>query len=189
MKYLLYFFLFFFITFFFLALIASGTNSGLLEKGSNDDPVFVAYRSGGGRDIYHDGDRYGHKIEITFNGNYTLYRLIYHGQPGNSKISEKEIQCGSLQKNEFESLKACIQGSEFFDLPEKLPEASPRDVEFRAPARRIEMSIRPSQGEKSVTVTAQMGADREHYPEDFLKIHSELNEICRALLEHYHSEE
>lgn len=145
--------------------------------------VFIDYRSGGGRDLFRDGDRYGHRLEVTFTGNYILYRLLYRGRPGDSSIDQKEIKRGALDRGVFNSLRSKVSESDFSKLPRRLPEVGPHEAEYRTPARTVQVSIRPEPGEEAVTVKAHMAVDREYYPEFFLDLYHELNEISRELLE------
>ncbi len=156
------------------------------------DPVevegFFSYSVGGGMDTYSDGDLYGHKLEIDYNKDYTLYERIYYGEPGDSTISENKIGQGALDTEDFESLNEVIEESDFFVISQSLPDVSPLEVGFREPAKTVEITMWPTTDEDPHTVRAYMGVDRKHYPENFLSIKREVREILQELREfHYNA--
>ncbi len=160
-----------------------------MEKETTEwDEVFIVYSSGGGRDVFRDGDRYGHKLEMCFDGDYVLFRLRYRGEPGDSSIEEEEIKRGVIDNKIFQSLKKSILESDFFELPAELPDVSPHEVEYRTPARTIKMSVRPAPTDEMHTVRSRMAIDRKRYPKTFWDLHKKLSEISRDLLELYHSD-
>ena len=149
-----------------------------------DDEVYAVYSRGGGMDIYANGDRYGHKLEIFMDGRFCLYRRIYQKDEKDSNhgsIQDQTAGDGELDPARMDSLRSLIDKSDFFSLPSRLPDVSPHEVEHRTPAETVIITIRKEDGTLH-RVQAGMGVDSQHYPEDFLEIHRFLRNWQRELI-------
>ncbi|NGP89666.1 hypothetical protein [Fodinibius halophilus] len=155
------------------------------DSGSSEQKkgYYIRYSKGGGMGEYQSGAVYGYVIEVSFSANYTLYKQIYSEKNGKQQIREVEVKHGSLPKETFTSLSDYISQSSFSSFPSSLPNIDPRKVEINTPAPRIELSVRLKQGEKPTTVKANMGADQEYYPNQFLKLTKKLGDILRKVQE------
>ena len=153
------------------------------DTGDEEKNLFISYRHGGGMDMYQDGDRYGHKIDIAFDGTYTLYRLIYRSGNGRGSVSEESVRRGTLPEDTLSSIKATLECEGFYDLKERLPAGSPHEIEMRGPAPSVTITARLQPADSTHTVRANMGADRRHYPELFNELNRRLHAILRAEIE------
>lgn len=141
------------------------------------DNIFVVYQEGGGFDVYEDGDRYGYKMEISFEGDVILYERIYRKVDGDRSMDEVEINKGKVDESQLDSLSSTIEKSGFFEYPNRLPDVSPLEVEIRTPAEQISISIRKSPDEEIKKVRANLGADHKHYPEGFFELRREFRQL------------
>jgi hypothetical protein len=135
--------------------------------------IFLEYSEGGGFDIYEQGDTYGHKIEIDFSGNYTLYKNIYIDTTETPGLKAVEINRGSFSQDTLAKLKETLKSHSFFEYPSYLPEAGP-NANLRTPAKHIIITARLSPDEDRKTVRVQLGADHEFYPVNFFDLRSRL---------------
>ena len=143
--------------------------------------TLLAYSYGGGMDTYQDGDRYGYRVEIRGNGEYALYERIYRRSEDGGTLQNDRINQGTLQGEVFDSLKTLIRTSDFSSLPDRLPNVDPRKTEIRGPAEEVYLSVRTEQSRRHTT-RAHMGADPEHYPDTFLRLHRKLKQLIREEL-------
>ncbi len=164
----------------------NGTENSTSEEfqdTENDTPamseIFVEYQEGGGFDIYEDGNRYGYKMVVAFNGDVVLYERIYRKGNGERSIEEVKINTGRLEETTFDTLMSSIEKSGFFEFPNRLPDVSPLEVEMRSPAKQVSISIRTKPDDELKTVRANLGADREHYPKEFFELSGELQKLMK----------
>ncbi len=148
-----------------------------------DDQLFISYTMGGEMDVYQDGDRYGYKIEITDNGNYTLYRRFYKESNGERSIVDSLHIEGALPQEKFQEIKSLASDSEFSGLANRLPKGSPREIEMRTPAESVSITVHDLNDGQEHTVRANMGADRHHYPDIFNDLNNTLRSLVRDKLE------
>lgn len=152
-----------------------------VDDESQTGQLFIRYAEGGGFDIYEDGDRYGYALEIYFSGEFKLFRRIYAITDDKSQIREEEISSGNLDPELIDELQELLEETGFFGFPERLPAGSPHEIEMRTPAENVSISFRRASEEVFHSVRANLGADRQHYPEAFLELRSELRDLIQEL--------
>lgn len=143
----------------------------------------IEYSHGGEMDIYSDGNQYGHKITIDFEGNLTIYERIYRQYNKEEYIDDQKVKELTLDSSQLDSLKALIQDPDFSSLSGRLPNVDPREVEIREPAASIEVTYKSDHEAEASSIRANMGADRRHYPEAFLEFNREMQNLLRSHLE------
>ena len=148
-----------------------------------ENGVFLVYEYGGGMDIYRDGDQYGHRIEIDSTGGYVFYERIYREQQGDQSVQHRQLNRGVLEKETLDTLKAQIRRLDLSKLPDRLPDVDPRKVSLMQPAESVSLTIKSGMPDEQ-SVRSYMGADSEHYPEEFLGIHRFLRQLVRSKAEH-----
>lgn len=156
-------------------LLAACRTSEPEATGGNDD-VLISYAYGGGMDMYQDGDRYGHRIVLYFDGTYTLYERTYReAEDERRSIDEKAIGQGTLDAETVDLLRQKAPAAH--EWPERMPDVDPRRVPVREPAETVTLDVRTEPGESAASVQANMGADAEHYPDRFWSFHREMREL------------
>ncbi|WP_138431573.1 hypothetical protein [Fodinibius saliphilus] len=153
------------------------------DSSEQTEDYYFRYSKKGEMDEYENGDTYGYTIEVSFSADYTLYKQIYSESNGERKIKETEIKQGSLSKDTFDELSDLLSQTPVSAFPSTLPDVDPREVMINTPAPRVEVSVRLERGKEPVTVKANMGADREYYPDQFLKLTEKLGKILRKVQE------
>ena len=160
-----------------LVVLAASCQPDETRTDDGDEAVLVTYAYGGGMDRYQDGDRYGHRLTVRFDGTYTLYERIYREENGERSIRDQNIAQDTLEEEPLESLKTQVQAFAAEAWPERLPDVDPRRVELREPADQVTLEARAEPGDEPTTVRAHMGADPEHYPGAFWTLHQELRRL------------
>lgn len=150
---------------------------------ANEDEFLITFSMGGEMDMYQDGDHYGRKMTINFDGSLIIYDRVYRHRNKNSFIEDTNIYSGTVSSKSLDSLTTFMQASAFSELPSRLPAVDPREVDIREPAENIEITFQPTPDDEPHSVRAHMGADRRHYPEQFLEINRHLRSLMRARLE------
>ena len=148
------------------------------KDGRSNSEIWVSYSVGGGMGIYADGALYGRKVEITTDGKFRMYRRYMHRLNEERSLRDSLQIQGEVDSGRMETLLELISRANFFELPGRLPDASPMDIEIREPAESVEMVIRREDGTKH-RVRAHMGADTRHYPEEFIELHRYLRRWVR----------
>ena len=156
----------------------AGCDSPPSDEGS---PVHISYQIGGERDLYEDGDRYGHKITIRFNRTYTLHQLTYRETDGGRRLEEALVRRDTLRQTIFDQLQSDVDTLSTDAFPEVLPTVNPRTVPFRTPALSVVLATRQGPTAAMDTIQANMGADRTHYPSAFLQLHDRLGALVRSM--------
>ena len=158
-------------------------NSGKYAADDHNGNYMIEYSHGGEMDIYSDGNQYGHKITIDFEGNLTIYERIYRQYNKEEYIDDQKVKELTLDSSQLDSLKALIQDPDFSSLSGRLPNVDPREVEIREPAASIEVTYKSDHEAEASSIRANMGADRRHYPEAFLEFNREMQNLLRSHLE------
>lgn len=167
---------------FFLSMCRVGDQTPAQDAGEED--LFLSYRVGGSMDMYEAGDRYGHGIDIQFNGRYQLYRRIYQKGAGETpSVRDEEVGEGELDEEVFASLKSKVDSLDLSSLPKRLPDVDPRKVEIREPAETVILRARSAPSTELIEIQAHMGADRQHYPSTFLQLHDRFQQLYQRLSE------
>ncbi len=151
------------------------------ESGIRNTGVYVIYSKGGGMDRYESGDRYGHKLELHTDGSYSIYQRIYQKKEGKGTVEDTLMRQGKADPARMDSLRSLVGESDFFTLPQRLPDVSPLEVEFREPAETITIIIRKEDGTMH-RVQSYMGVAQRHYPERFIAIHRFLRVWLQELM-------
>ena len=81
----------------------------------------------------------------------------------------------------IEELQSLLNKMNFFNLAQRLPAGSPHDVEIRTPAESVAITARSSADSESYTVRANMGADRQHYPDYFFELRAQLRQLMEQI--------
>jgi hypothetical protein len=145
-------------------------------------PTFVTYEVGGGQDLYSDGDPYGHRVRIAFDRRYVLSRLVYRTTDDGYTLDTTHMGRGRLSAAPFDQLRARVEGLASDSIPARLPAVDPRDGAIRTPASSVVLKARPAPAADRVSVRANMGADREHYPSSFVRLHAALNRLLNSTM-------
>jgi hypothetical protein len=143
-------------------------------------PLLVSYQSGGGVDMYENGDRYGHRIEVRFNGEYKLHRLTYRESEEGDTLASALVRQDTLAPDVLDTLKAQVQRLQADSVSPTLPDVDPRSTIIRTPARSVRLEARPKPAATAVKVEANMGADRENYPPSFLTLYGRLQRLIES---------
>lgn len=150
------------------------------ETSSTSDTLFIQYSQGGEFSEYSDGDVYGKRIDVAFNGNVDVYDRIYHVNNGERNIEDVKQSENKIDQNKISELKSLLEESSFFEYQESLPDIDPRKVQINTPAKSIEISTRKSSDTDLKTVNANLGASQEHYPDGFFEIINNLESIINS---------
>lgn len=144
--------------------------------------VFLSYQVGGEQDMYSDGDQYGHRVQLSFDRRYVLSRLVYRTTNDGYTLDTMEVRRDRLSPSVFDTLRTRAEAVVSDSIPARLPSVNPRDVSIRAPAMSVTLKARSTPSSDRVSVRANMGADREHYPPSFLRLHSTLNRLLYSTM-------
>jgi hypothetical protein len=158
-----------------MVLFARSDCTGPEGKGSSS--VFITYQVGGEQDAYSDGDQYGHRMKLSFDRRYVLSRLTYRTTSDGYALDTTEIGRDRLSPSVFDTLRTCVEALVSDSIPARLPAVDPRDVLIRTPALSVTLEAQSAPSADQMSVRANMGADREHYPSSFLRLHSALNRL------------
>ena len=166
-----------------LLLAAAALTKAVKANHHTEDQHVVVFSHGGEMDMYEDGDHFGRKMTIGFDGNLKIYDRTYRTRNKESDIEDVEIYSGSINSEELDTLITYFEKSGFTEVSRRLPSVDPREVQIREPAESIEIIFKADRDAESHTVRANMGADRQHYPEKFLELNRELRNILRSKIE------
>ncbi|WP_208427240.1 MULTISPECIES: hypothetical protein [Salinibacter] len=163
-----------------VGLLVGGACAG--PNGEDAAPTLVTYEVGGEQDLYSDGDAYGHRVRIAFDRRYVLSRLVYRTTDDGYTLDTMEIGRDRLSPPGFDTLRVRVGALASDSIPARLPAVNPHDVSVRTPASSVVLKARPAPAADRVSVRANMGADREHYPSSFLRLHSALNRLLDSTM-------
>ncbi len=158
-------------------------NSGKYAADDHNGNYMIEYSHGGEMDIYSDGNTYGHKMTIDFEGKLIIYERIYRQYNKEEYIDNKKIKESTLDTAQLDSLITLIRNPDFTSLSGRLPNVDPREVEIREPAASIEIKYKTDPDAQATNIRANMGADNRHYPDAFLEFNRELRSLLRSQLE------
>ena len=133
------------------------------------EDIFIIYshRKGGGS-FYKIGNYYGYDVQLTMNGEVTIYTLYYRWK---YEVADKVKITGS----DLNYLDSLFKSTDFINLPESVPLNDSKEL-IQGEYYQIAYKPQNSKVFKTVTITS-VNSKKEYFPPDFIKLHGELYRI------------
>lgn len=151
------------------------------NKICDKDELILLYRESGGRDIFMQGDVYGVVLRVFSSGHTVLLHQIYTEKSRSPAYKEQFVAQEQLAPEKLSELKDRIKESGMLQWPDRIPQVSPLEVQFRTPAKFIRIDYQDKEKGVHQKVSISLGADHKHYPEGFFALWEYLDSIVSDL--------
>lgn len=142
---------------------------------SANSTIFIRFSVGNAIEEPVEGNTISVRYQITFTGEYKLYKEVYLSGRGNQmETNEELVATGTISQSRLQELKDTLSDARFYSFPSSVPQSDGR-LQFEGPSRSITIKARSKPGERFHAVRDNEGARGGTYPSGYVQIKEKLS--------------